>query len=99
MSTNTFDSREDLSEPKFNPDGTRNVKYVVNYKPKQSKVKIRLMRFSYLKKLVILFKYTFKVKIFSKKVEIKNVSSKIGSLEKASTYVPSGGNVLVKFLY
>ena len=39
MSTNTFDSREDLSEPKFNPDGTRNVKYVVNYKPKASKVK------------------------------------------------------------
>jgi len=39
MSTNTFDSREDLSEPRFNPDGTRNVKYVVNYKPKQSKVK------------------------------------------------------------
>jgi len=36
------------------------------------------------------------VKIFSKKVEIKNVSSKIGSLEKAATYVPSGGNVVVK---
>jgi hypothetical protein len=38
------------------------------------------------------------VKIFSKKVEIKNVSSKIGSLEKAATYVPSGGNVVVIIL-
>ena len=37
------------------------------------------------------------MKIFSKKVEIKNVSSKIGSLEKAATYVPSGGNVVVIF--
>ena len=38
MSTNTFDSREDLTEAKFNADGTRNVKYVVNYKPKESQV-------------------------------------------------------------
>lgn len=38
MSTNTFDSREDLNQPKFNPDGSRNVKYIVNYKPKQSNV-------------------------------------------------------------
>jgi hypothetical protein len=34
------------------------------------------------------------VKIFSQKVELKNVSSKIGSLEKA-TYEPGGGNVKV----
>lgn len=34
------------------------------------------------------------VKIFSQKVELKNVSSKIGSLEKA-TYAPGGGNVKV----
>lgn len=73
MSTNTFDSREDLSEAKFNQDGTRNVKYVVNYKPKESQVKI-----------------------FNKKLEIKTVSSKIGSLEKAATYVPSGGNVVIE---
>ena len=38
MSTNTFDSREDLNQPKFNTDGTR--KYVVNYKPKPSKARI-----------------------------------------------------------
>ena len=38
MSTNTFDSREDLSEAKYNVDGSRNVKYVVNYKPKESQV-------------------------------------------------------------
>lgn len=36
------------------------------------------------------------VKIFSQKVEIKNVASKIGSLEKAATYTPSGGNVKIE---
>lgn len=35
-----------------------------------------------------------KVKIFSSKIELKNVTSKIGSLEKAN-YVPGGGNVNV----
>lgn len=75
MSINTFDSREDLCDTaKFNNNqiNAANVKYVVNYKPKESQVKI-----------------------FSKKVEIKNVSSKIGSLEKAN-YVPSGGNVVIE---
>lgn len=37
------------------------------------------------------------VKIFSQKLELKNVSSKIGSLEKA-TYAPGGGNVKVNSL-
>ncbi|RNA30821.1 microtubule-associated 4 [Brachionus plicatilis] len=34
------------------------------------------------------------VKIFSQKVELKNVKSKINSLDKAN-YVPGGGNVVV----
>jgi hypothetical protein len=72
MSTNTFDSREDLCDAAKLNSNIGNVKYVVNYKPKESQVKI-----------------------FSKKVEIKNVSSKIGSLEKAN-YVPSGGNVVIE---
>jgi hypothetical protein len=36
------------------------------------------------------------VKIFTQKVEIKNVSSKIGSLEKAAHYTPSGGNIKIE---
>lgn len=36
------------------------------------------------------------VKIFSQKLELKNVASKINSLEKAATYQPSGGNVVIE---
>lgn len=36
------------------------------------------------------------VKIFHQKVELKNVTSKIGSLEKAADYVPGGGNVKIE---
>lgn len=60
------------NEPEFNKDGTKNVKYVFRYKPKESQVKI-----------------------FSQKVQIKNVSSKIGSFAKAN-YVPGGGNVVIE---
>ena len=37
-----------------------------------------------------------KVKIFSQKLDVSTVSSKIGSLEKAATYKPNGGNVKIE---
>jgi hypothetical protein len=36
------------------------------------------------------------VKIFSQKIDVSNVAPKIGSLEKAATYKPNGGNVKIE---
>lgn len=75
-----------------NNGGKKNVRYILKHKPRETKVAsvFSILIFLNFHKLKFL-----KVKIFSQKVEIKNVHSKIGSLEKAATYTPGGGNVVV----
>ena len=65
------DQQSSNNEQKFNADGTRNVKYIVKHKPRESQVKI-----------------------FSQKLALKNVTSKIGSLENYD-HKPAGGSVVV----
>lgn len=78
-----------------NNGGKKNVRYILKHKPRETQVAsvfFSVLIFLNFHKLKFL-----KVKIFSQKVEIKNVHSKIGSLEKAATYTPGGGNVVVSF--
>lgn len=87
-----------LNDQSLFGDGKKTVRYIIRHKPRESQVasvfymKLVLM---HLFINIYFFYLIYQVKIFSQKLELKNVASKINSLEKAATYQPSGGNVVV----